>query len=48
MGGYNVEKNVEKNYLIKKIVDILKSIDDIELLKYFYYFIQIKAEKKAR
>ena len=43
-----MEKDVEKNYLIEKIVEILKSIDNIDLLKYFYYFIQIKAEKKAR
>lgn len=43
-----MEKDSEKKYLIREILNILKSIDNIELLTYLYYFIQFKADKKAR
>ena len=43
-----MEKDSEKKYLIDKIVKILNSIDNIDLLKYLLFFIQFKAEKKAR
>lgn len=41
-----MEKDSAKKYLIREILNILKSIDNIELLTYFYYFIQAKLKER--
>lgn len=45
-GGYDVESDSSKKYLIRQIVKILNSIDSIDLLAYFYYFIQAKLKER--
>ena len=44
MGGYNVEN--EKKYYINSIIEMLENIEDIDLLKYLFYFIKLKTNKK--
>lgn len=44
----NKSENLEKDYFIEQTVDILKSIEDVKLLQYLYYFTKLKAEEKAR
>ena len=35
----------EKRYFIDQILKMLKSTDDIKIIKYFYYLIKLKLEK---
>ena len=37
----------QKKYYIEEIKKILNSIEDIDLIKYLYYFTKLKKEEKA-
>lgn len=37
----------QKEYYIEEIKNILIGIDDIDLIRYLYYFTKLKAEEKA-